>query len=154
MPEPLAISDPAVIVRPPLSVELAATDRVPPLIESGSVLVSECTDCVPELIWIVGLMLRLIVTSSLDPGTALPDQLPATVQLFPSADPVQATFESNVRDSRCSISNRLRRAIRHTRGILETRVRTARVPHDVRPQEVVGRGAGASDHRPQTSAPG
>ena len=47
-------------------------------------LVTEWTDCVPESIRIVGLLTRLIVTSSFEPGTASLDQLPATVQLFPS----------------------------------------------------------------------
>jgi hypothetical protein len=98
-PDPAAVKDPPVMVRPPLKLELAATASEPPLIERGSVLVTEWTDCVPEANWIVGLLLRLIVTSSFGPGTALPDQLPATVQLFPSAWPVQMTLERSVRDS-------------------------------------------------------
>ncbi|MHB1561133.1 MAG: hypothetical protein ACYC61_27090, partial [Isosphaeraceae bacterium] len=44
MPGPDALKVPPVMVNPPLSVESAATDSVPPLIEIGSVLVTEWTD--------------------------------------------------------------------------------------------------------------
>ena len=42
--EPFATSAPPVIVRPPLRVEAAATVNDPPLIEIGSLAVSEWTD--------------------------------------------------------------------------------------------------------------
>ena len=61
-PGPSAMSAPPVIVRPPLIVELAATDSEPPLIEIGSVLVNDPTAWAPDEITMVGLPLRLIVT--------------------------------------------------------------------------------------------
>jgi hypothetical protein len=66
--EPVAVSEPPVINRPPLIVELAATDSDPPVIESGSSLVTEWTDCVPVEILTVAPTLS-IVTSSPEPGT-------------------------------------------------------------------------------------
>ena len=101
-PEPLAVSEPPVMVKPPLNVEFAATDSDPPLIEIGSVLLIELTDCVPEAIAIVGLPLLLIVTLSLGPGTASSDQFLTSVQVVLSPWPVQDTFERSVRGSRIS----------------------------------------------------
>jgi hypothetical protein len=67
-PEPVAVSEPPVIDRPPLIIELAGTDSDPPVIDSGSSLVTEWTDCVPvEFVTLAPAL--SIVTSSPEPGT-------------------------------------------------------------------------------------
>ncbi len=57
-PAPVTSSDPPVIARPSLIVELAATVSEPPVIDNGSLAAMERTELLPELIVIVGSLRR------------------------------------------------------------------------------------------------
>jgi len=99
-PDPLAVSDPPVIDRPPLIVELAATVNPPPEMTSGSSAVMLFTDSTSELIVMVGVVPEtLMATSSLGPGTF------PVLQLLPtSQDPLVAEIQLTVASS-CRRSN-------------------------------------------------
>src|SRR5581483_2276521 len=78
----------------------------------------------------VGLPGALIVTTSLGPGRASPDQLLGSVQFVPSPSPVQVRLERRVRDSSISTVNPLaRRAERCDRRASRRDVLTQRACH-------------------------
>ena len=117
-PAPFASSDPAVIARPPLIVEFAATMSAPPVMDNGSLAITEWTDWLLLLIVIVGVApLTLITTSSPGPGTFPVLQLLPTLQ-FPLALDTQSTVERSCRGSRPSKFGQHRR---HREGMVPAR---------------------------------
>ncbi len=107
-PVPLAVSDPPVIVKPPLIVELAATVSPPPEMTSGSSAVILFTDSTFEPIVTVGRPDTLMTTSSPGPGTVPVLQLLATSQ-EPLVAEIQVTVDSSCRSSNLSTAGRLPR---------------------------------------------